>query len=70
VDGAPVSQACGHCRKLGKRGRMEQCRVCKTVYPDEADGTALWWAGRMGIASVNGPGRSEGRLALFVGSDG
>ena len=34
--------------KIGKRGLMEQCKTCENVYPDEADGTAQWWAEQTG----------------------
>ena len=56
--------------KLGDRGRLEQCRTCKSVYPDESDGTSLWCANRFGVARVNAPDGGGGRLALFVGSPG
>lgn len=30
--------------KMGKRGKIEQCVTCNSVYLDEEDGTAQWWA--------------------------
>lgn len=52
--------------KLGQRGRMEQCATCESVYLEESDGTARWWAERTGVARVNGV--TGGRLALRIGS--
>ncbi len=56
--------------KVGKRGELEQCKTCRTVYLDEKDGFAEEWA-KLGYLvgfltlGMDGPGR----LALVTPAD-
>ena len=64
--------------KVGKRGLMEQCVTCGSVYPGEKDGTARWWGEQTSIgqhtnvrrvaASTNNGDHPSRPLLLSAGS--